>query len=235
MSTMFTKSIINTLQAEPSDDDLAMLSQPRNPFSFPERDVKRSLSFSDDSGLEEFAKKKRVKVFDSKCGKTRSLPASNVLAYRKKRVQACDVSKDPARWWIVVINNPTAGDIRMFEEVQVELPDVRYVAFAKETGESGTPHLQGFIGFKVGKRFPAVKKIFPGAHIEQMRGSFDQNLLYVSKEGGQVFISGTPPMKKSIQGMAIIGRAYASMRESGDYVYMSPEEYQRNALYPLNK
>lgn len=37
--------------------------------------------------------------------------------------------------------------------------------FGREKGESGTPHLQGFITFKQPKRFGGLKKMMPGYHI----------------------------------------------------------------------
>ena len=61
--------------------------------------------------------------------------------------------------------------------------DLRYLAYGKETcPTTNKQHWQGFAySFKV-QRFSAWKKLFPGAHIEQMKGNFRDNEAYCSKE-----------------------------------------------------
>ena len=59
----------------------------------------------------------------------------------------------------------------------------RYVIIGKEVGESGTPHLQGFIQFESLKTLSACRKINYRAHWEMTKGTIDQNVQYCSKEG----------------------------------------------------
>lgn len=60
---------------------------------------------------------------------------------------------------------------------------VRYACFAKETGEGGTPHLQGYIAFKKQKTLLQCKaQISSKAHVEPCKGSEEQNITYCSKE-----------------------------------------------------
>ncbi len=75
----------------------------------------------------------------------------------------------------------------------------KYIKYGKEVGESGTPHLQGMIGFKSQRRTNAVIKLFPGAHIEIMKGRVDQSDAYVSKDG-DCTVYGTLPMTSKAKG-----------------------------------
>lgn len=58
----------------------------------------------------------------------------------------------------------------------------RYTLYGKEVGDSGTPHLQGFLYFKSGKTPQALIKKFPGAHIEPSR-EIQASIDYCKKEG----------------------------------------------------
>jgi hypothetical protein len=61
---------------------------------------------------------------------------------------------------------------------------LKYLAYAKETcPTTGKTHWQGFSYGKTVMRLTAWKKLFPGAHIEQMRSDFAANEKYYSKEG----------------------------------------------------
>lgn len=79
-------------------------------------------------------------------------------------------------------------------EVQPDFCEkLRYLAYAKETCPStGKEHWQGFAYAKTAMRLTGWKKLFPGAHIEAMRGDFTSNTTYCSKEG-QLIKHGQPP------------------------------------------
>lgn len=64
--------------------------------------------------------------------------------------------------------------------------NVRYVGYGREVGESGTPHLQGMIIFNNPVRFGTLKDLLPNAHVEIMKGTFDDSLAYCSKDGDYV-------------------------------------------------
>lgn len=77
--------------------------------------------------------------------------------------------------------------------------DCRYLIAGREVGESGTPHLQGFISFKTQRHFNAVRKLLPGAHIEvakTVRAAID----YCKKEDKSPIEYGTPPMSNQDKG-----------------------------------
>lgn len=92
-----------------------------------------------------------------------------------------------SRKWVVVINNYSEE-----EEKQIPLLDCRYAVFGKETGEEGTPHLQGFVLFESMKSFRQLKELFPRGHIEKANGTISQNVVYCKKDGDFIEV-GTEP------------------------------------------
>lgn len=95
------------------------------------------------------------------------------------------------------LNNPSAGEAGALSDLG-QTPHVRYLIFGRETGESGTPHLQGFVIFTDRKRLRAVKAVLGNrAHIEIARGSNIQASDYCKKDGdfeefGTLELSTTP-------------------------------------------
>lgn len=76
------------------------------------------------------------------------------------------------------VNNYSADDIP-----KLKLLEKKYLIVGRETGENGTPHLQGYVHF--GKQVSAkrLRDVVPRAHIEKARGSPGQNRDYCSKGG----------------------------------------------------
>lgn len=80
--------------------------------------------------------------------------------------------------WIIVINNYTQSDVD-----DANKWDVQYLLFSHEVGNSGTPHIQGWVQFKKNMRLTACKKVHKTAHWELCRGSIQQNEKYCRKDG----------------------------------------------------
>lgn len=59
----------------------------------------------------------------------------------------------------------------------------RYMAFGREVGANGTPHLQGMVCFANARTARSVRNSLPGCHIEIMRGTPTQSRTYCSKDG----------------------------------------------------
>lgn len=88
-----------------------------------------------------------------------------------------------------------AACITHFGQPWTQLPDgIQYIAFGKETcPTTQREHYQTWAYAKVAMRLTGWKKVFPGDHIEQMRGTFAENDTYCSKES-ELTTFGEKPM-----------------------------------------
>jgi Putative viral replication protein len=80
------------------------------------------------------------------------------------------------------LNNYTDGEIEHLR-TQFSNPElVRYALFGYEVGDSGTPHLQGYVAFVSKQRFARAKTIISErAHLEIAIGSESENTAYCMK------------------------------------------------------
>lgn len=58
----------------------------------------------------------------------------------------------------------------------------KYIIYGKEVGESGTPHLQGFVSFQNNRTLSAAIKSLPGCHVEIAR-NVPAAIEYCKKDG----------------------------------------------------
>lgn len=84
-----------------------------------------------------------------------------------------------SRGWCLTINNYKPGDC----EWDIDDMPIDYLILGKEVGAKGTPHLQGFCYSKNKISFRRVKKLFPCAHIEKMKGTLSEAICYCMKDG----------------------------------------------------
>jgi len=96
-----------------------------------------------------------------------------------------------SRGYCFTINNYTEED-RFNVANLITQPGFQYFIVGTETGEGGTPHLQGYCYFKTLKTRAQLSTALPRAHLEVQRGSFDQAIEYC-KKGGDFTETGTRP------------------------------------------
>lgn len=82
--------------------------------------------------------------------------------------------------WCFTINNPTEADAQQLVDLK---PYVKYCVVGRETGESGTPHYQGYIVFVSPRTVGGVKTLLPRAHLEPRKGTHRQAADYCKKDG----------------------------------------------------
>jgi len=92
--------------------------------------------------------------------------------------------------WCFTLNNYTDADIDRIRSVESET-SFSYCVFGKETGDSGTPHLQGFICFKARKTLASLVALLGQAHYTVARQI--QNSIAYCKKDGDFTELGTPP------------------------------------------
>lgn len=115
-----------------------------------------------------------------------------------------------SKFWCFTINNPD------FVEFPSQDPngwkDVEFCVYQKEKGLSGTPHLQGYVGFQVRKRFRSVHRMCLTAHFEPRRGTHAQALAYVTKKETRleepVYIGTVPSATQGLIEQIILSEDY---------------------------
>ena len=96
-----------------------------------------------------------------------------------------------AKRWCFTLNNPTADEqfnLALHGESITADPDAShfsYLVFGRETGESGTYHLQGYFNLSTKKRLGFIKSLpgFGRCHLEVARGTHAQSSTYCKKDG----------------------------------------------------
>ena len=83
-----------------------------------------------------------------------------------------------AKNWCYTLNNYASSDLSSLVKIES-----LYHVFGKEVGESGTPHLQGYIMFTTRKKLPQVKKLIPRANFSVLRSNPKAASDYCKKDG----------------------------------------------------
>lgn len=97
-------------------------------------------------------------------------------------LKGCSVTMaNAAKNWCFTINNYSGEDVERLEGLG---GTVTYLICGKEVGDSGTPHLQGYLQLPTRRRMSAVKDILGNqtAHLEVTK-SIARSIQYCKKEG----------------------------------------------------
>ena len=95
----------------------------------------------------------------------------------------------PAKKWCFTLNNPTEIEMKYLDPILQETCNVAF--YSHEVGDSGTPHLQGYLEFKTKKRPMSIFKDWR-FHWEKAKGSKQENITYCSKDNELLFTKGLP-------------------------------------------
>jgi hypothetical protein len=90
-----------------------------------------------------------------------------------------------SRRYVFTINNYNDG-VEEHLAIVGHHPDVTYLVYGREVGESGTPHLQGFMVCRTPLRFECVAQLLwadARPHVEVARGTSQAALSYCKKDG----------------------------------------------------
>lgn len=122
------------------------------------------------------------------------------------------------RSFVFTLNNYNDADVALISSLYTSGYSTYYV-FGREVGDSGTPHLQGFIQLRNPTTIRSLSRRMDGrAHLEQRRGTIAQAVAYCSKTDHAPTSEGTQPLDSSAKGAKEKGRwaAIISLAKDGD-------------------
>lgn len=117
-----------------------------------------------------------------------------------------------SRGWCWTINNPTDADRA---GAVAALGAAVHGVFGAETGDSGTPHLQGYCEFKNARTLAQVKALLPRAHLEIRKGSPRAAWDYCCKEDTNPTTHGERPEAPAPGKRTDIERAASIVKDFG--------------------
>jgi len=123
------------------------------------------------------------------------------------------MSTQRSRGFCFTVNNyvlPTIAAIK-------RIAGYKYVIMGKEVGESGTPHLQGYIHFDKPKTLRQIRQLIQG-HIEVRRGTVDQAIEYCKKDGVYEEVGERPV--SSGESTQILWKEILARSKAGDYQWI---------------
>lgn len=97
--------------------------------------------------------------------------------------------------WLFTENNPTQETIQRYMDL-----DCQWLCLCKEhqDDENQTPHIHCAVCFRGKRDVNALKKLFPRAHIDKMRGTPQDCKTYLTKEDNNPFEKGEIPVSTRI-------------------------------------
>lgn len=101
--------------------------------------------------------------------------------------------------------------------------DCKYIIYGKEVGQSGTPHLQGFVYFDTVKSLAQVIKLLPGCHVETAIAP--QEAIAYCRKDGDVTERGIAPVSQKRKGEMEKDRWHTALKlaREGNIAEINPE------------
>jgi hypothetical protein len=90
-----------------------------------------------------------------------------------------------AKHWTFTLNNYAEEDVNRLSNLHDDEPTVQYIIFGKEVGETGTPHLQGFVSYTEKQRLQHCVRTVGQSHFEVAR-CIPKAIAYCKKDGDYV-------------------------------------------------
>lgn len=118
------------------------------------------------------------------------------------------------RKWQLTENNPNYTKREAVERL-TRLANTIYCVACDEVGESGTFHIHVFVVFKNAIELGSIKNLFPRAHLEVCRGTFQDNVDYIKKTDPQFFEVGEMPLVVSEEREDVPSEVVAIIIEGG--------------------
>jgi len=121
----------------------------------------------------------------------------------------------PSRAWCLTLNNYTESELEFLSSSFLADGNKNFI-IGKEVGESGTPHLQGYVFTLDRKKFRPLPKyavnrlnnqgeLKQAIHWERAKGNQEQNYIYCSKEGDYITdMVAPPPPPQSLEELVAI-------------------------------
>nr|WAE43223.1 MAG: replication associated protein [Cressdnaviricota sp.] len=132
--------------------------------------------------------------------------------------------------WCFTLNNYTEEEYQRCIDVQC-----RYIVIGKEIGESGTPHLQGYVHYSTNVPMSRVKKdLSTRAHVERRFGTVSEAANYCKKDGN-FFENGDMPRDQKQTWKDVMELAQAGKMEQIMEDYPAIYILHRPKLEALNK
>lgn len=130
-----------------------------------------------------------------------------------------------ARHYVFTLNNPLPEEAQALADF-AQTPECSYLVVGRETGDSGTPHLQGYVAFSNRKTMLQAKALVGNrSHLEVMRGTSSQAITYCKKDGDYDEY-GTPPVGRGK------GAAWRALNDYLSTLHQPPEEIDLLEEFP---
>lgn len=94
-----------------------------------------------------------------------------------------------SRGWCFTWNNYPLNYAETLDAIECQ-----YIVAGREIGDSGTPHLQGYVYFRNPLRATTLHGLLPGSHVEKTRGTPIQADEYCRKEDPDPYSRGQRPL-----------------------------------------